>query len=701
MSRRSSGVAGVWAEAQRQQQRQREAQRRAVVQGERQQRAHERDLARMQREQQAAYRQGREADARLRTEELDGQVAALGALLAQGCQAAPFRVAALTRPEQVAPFEPGPLGRPVAMPDPAHYQAQGGWTAGRRAQAQQEAQARYQHDWHAAQAAEAHRVRQLAEYRAQYDAWAAQQLAEVRAHNAGLAQLVDALRGGDPGAAVDYFTAALYASGAWPEGFPRQVAAAFDRGARQLVLDWELPGIEVVPEVKSVRYVASSDQEKETARPVTQRRALYRDALAQCVLLVLRDLFAADEYGVLESVVLNGFVDDVDPATGRRAEIFLASVSVARATFAQLNLGQVSAVECLVEAVRGQLSARPDQRAAIRPGRRPADVGTGVVSHGGGGEPDLFTMDPIEFEGLVAELFRARGMQALTTQRSNDGGVDVEALDPDPISGGRIIVQVKRYRNTVPPAAVRDLYGTVQAAGANKGVLVTTSGFGPGSYGFAEGKPLTLVSGGELVELLHQHGLRGRLGEGGAPGPAPAPASAPTSAPGPGPAAGGSEDFNLLGMTWAGSVALDVCALVCRGGRVLGEEHFVFFNNPENPGSSVRMVPGVGGDRAAVRVVFDALPEEADRLVLVAAVDPEVNPGRDLAGFTDAAICLRDRAGRELDRLPVSDGRVGETALVLGAFRRRGGGDWDFVAGGAGYRGGLADLLAPFGLTTT
>ncbi|MEU9101170.1 restriction endonuclease [Streptomyces sp. NPDC048361] len=702
MSRRSSGLAGVWAEAQRQQQRQREAQQRAVVQEQRQQRAYERDAARAQREQQAAYRQGREADARLRTEELESQVAALGALLAAGCRAAPFRVAALTRPEEVAPFEPGQLAQPVRMPDPAQYQAQGGWGAGRRAQAQQEAQARYRHDWAAAQAAEAQRVRQLAEYRGQYDTWAAGRLAEVRTHNAGLAQLVDALRAGDPGAAVDYFSAALYASGAWPEGFPRQVTAAFDRGARQLVLDWELPGLEVVPEAKSVRYVASSDSEKETARPVTQRRALYRDALAQCVLLVLRVLFAADEFGVLESVVVNGFVDDVDPATGRRAEIFLASVSVEREAYAPLNLGQVSAVDCLVEALRGQLSARPDQRAAVRPGRRPADVGTGVVSHGGGGEPDLFTMDPIEFEGLVAELFRARGMQALTTQRSNDGGVDVEALDPDPISGGRIIVQVKRYRNTVPPTAVRDLYGTVQGAGANKGVLVTTSGFGPGSYGFAEGKPLTLVSGAELVDLLHQHGLRGRLGAAGeAEGVAGVPAQRAASAgPEPGGAggAGGADGFNVLGMTWAGAVALDVCALVCRGARVLAEEHFVFFNNPENPGGSVRMVPGVGGDRAAVRVVFDGLPESADRLVLVAAVDPEVNPDQDLAGFTDAAICLRDAEGAELDRLPVADGRPGETALVLGSFRRRAGGDWDFVAGGKGYRGGLRELVGEYGV---
>lgn len=515
MSRRSSGLVGVWAEAQRQQQRQQEAQHRASVQQqrqrERQQREYERDAARIHREQRAAYRQSREADARQRSQELDARVEALTGLLAAGCAEPPFRTAALLREERVEPFAPGALAQPVPMPDPARYQAQGGWRRG-------QAQAAYQRDWDAAQLAENDRRRRLADYRARYESWAQDQLAEVRTHNAGVADLVRGMRAGEPDAVVEYFSAALYAASAWPEGFPRQLSCAYDRGARQLVLDWELPALDVVPAAKSVRYVASTDEERESARPVSQRRALYRDALAQSVLLVVRDLFVADESGVLESVAFNGFVDDVDPATGRRAEIFLATVTVDRPSFQALNLAQVSAVDCLTEALRGQLSARPDQRAAVRPARRPEDVGSGVLSHGtdaSSAEPDLFAMDPIAFESLVAELFRARGMGAVTTQRSNDGGVDVEAVDPDPISGGRIIVQVKRYRNTVPPTAVRDLYGTVQGAGANKGVLVTTSGFGPGSYAFAQGKPLTLVSGPELVELLHACGLRGRLGERG------------------------------------------------------------------------------------------------------------------------------------------------------------------------------------------
>lgn len=157
-------------------------------------------------------------------------------------------------------------------------------------------------------------------------------------------------------------------------------------------------------------------------------------------------------------------------------------------------------------------------------------------------------------------------------------------------------------------------------------------------------------------------------------------------------------DHNVLGMSWSGSVALDVCALVCEGSRVLSDEHFVFFNNPRTPDGAVRTVPGAGADRAALRVAFEALPGRADRLVLAAAVDPVAGPQADLTGFTDARIRLSDASGAELGTLEVSDGRSGETALVLGSFRRRQGGDWQFVLGGKGYPGGLEALVQDHGI---
>jgi hypothetical protein len=54
-------------------------------------------------------------------------------------------------------------------------------------------------------------------------------------------------------------------------------------------------------------------------------------------------------------------------------------------------------------------------------------------------------------------------------------------------------------------SAVRDLFGSVHNEGASKGILVTTSGFGRGSFDFAKDKPLELLSGSNLLYLLKVH----------------------------------------------------------------------------------------------------------------------------------------------------------------------------------------------------
>ena len=41
--------------------------------------------------------------------------------------------------------------------------------------------------------------------------------------------------------------------------------------------------------------------------------------------------------------------------------------------------------------------------------------------------------------------------------------------------------------------------------GANKGILVTTSGYGNAAFEFANGKPLELLSGSNLLHMLMEH----------------------------------------------------------------------------------------------------------------------------------------------------------------------------------------------------
>lgn len=99
------------------------------------------------------------------------------------------------------------------------------------------------------------------------------------------------------------------------------------------------------------------------------------------------------------------------------------------------------------------------------------------------------------------------------TRASRDGGVDAIAFDPDPIRGGKIVIQAKRYSNAVKVSAVRDLYGTVVTA-----MNVLLKGFWSRQPTMDQmhmilqkKKAITLLSGGNLLHLLAKHGHTARI----------------------------------------------------------------------------------------------------------------------------------------------------------------------------------------------
>jgi restriction system protein len=132
-----------------------------------------------------------------------------------------------------------------------------------------------------------------------------------------------------------------------------------------------------------------------------------------------------------------------------------------------------------------------------------------------GSETNLAAMDWQDFEHLIRELFErefaGRGAEVKVTQASRDRGVDAIVFDPDPIHGGKYVIQAKRYTNTVDVSAVRDLCAGVKKEGASRGILVTTSAYGADAYAFANNEPVTLLNGAELLGLLRKHGYSFRI----------------------------------------------------------------------------------------------------------------------------------------------------------------------------------------------
>jgi Restriction endonuclease len=122
---------------------------------------------------------------------------------------------------------------------------------------------------------------------------------------------------------------------------------------------------------------------------------------------------------------------------------------------------------------------------------------------------DLDQMDPFDFEHLIGQLLSNMGLTVEVTKKSSDQGIDIIAASHDPITGGRYIVQCKRYapQNKVGEPEVRDLFGVVSSERASKGILVTTSSFSKAARDWAEGKPISLIDGKRLSGLLEEHGF--------------------------------------------------------------------------------------------------------------------------------------------------------------------------------------------------
>lgn len=337
-----------------------------------------------------------------------------------------------------------------------------------------------------------------------------------RKHNAAIDSQEAAYKAGDPESIRDYCQLVLHKS-KLPSFMPKNFEIDYDEISKILLVEIQLPGIRDIPCATEYRYVKRTGEISEKSLSQARLSELYDSVVYQQILRTLHELFEADAINKLDAITLNGWVDHLDRASGNKSVSFITSIQVKKNNFENINLSLVDPKECF-RALKGISASRLSNITPIAPiatlnkdDKRFVDSKTVEMNEGA----NLASIPWDEFEHLVRQLFEkefsAFGGEVRVTQASRDGGVDAVIFDPDPIRGGKMIVQAKRYTNVVSVSAVRDLYGTVQHEGATKGILVTTSAFGPDAYDFAKDKPLTLLDGGRLLYLLNKHGYNARI----------------------------------------------------------------------------------------------------------------------------------------------------------------------------------------------
>jgi restriction system protein len=306
----------------------------------------------------------------------------------------------------------------------------------------------------------------------------------------------------------------------YPEGFPaKQCRLSYNPETCELVLEYDLPQYDpIIPAFKGYKYIKTSDKIEGIALSQTDERKmqeLYEEVIAAVALGTLHELFAADHIDTLAIVTFNGMANTVDKATGKDIRPCLVSVQASKEDFLKLNLARVDKKACLKH-LKAQTSPSSKELVPVKPLVDLVTTDSRFVKEANvlsqlDSRLNLLTMSPGDFEHLIANLFTSMGFKTGTTRLSNDGGVDVIAFDERPLMGGKIIIQAKRYRNTVDVESVRALYGVMQDEGATKGILVTTSSFGKASREFVVGKPIELVDGNALLYYLEQQGYKAKI----------------------------------------------------------------------------------------------------------------------------------------------------------------------------------------------
>lgn len=357
----------------------------------------------------------------------------------------------------------------------------------------------------------------LKEFKRNYDNWLKRKRVyqnKVDTHNNFIDLSKTGFQNGEDKAIELYFSN-IISDFCIPEDLKINWNIFYNQETKILVIDYNLPEIDIIPNLKTMRYIASRKEFSETYIKDSDRNKIYHEMTLQTCLRITNDIYICDIFGYVDSIVFNGMHTGINRSTGLEETKCILSLQTQKEEFLKINIQQVEAKACFAK-FKGFSGADISELVPVAPILQfdkndsrfisPVNISDSINGQ------NIAAMNWEDFEHLIRELFEKEfannGAEIKITQASRDGGVDAVMFDPDPIRGGKYIIQAKRYTNVVGVSAVRDLYGTLMNEGAVKGILVTTASYGSDSYEFAKDKPITLIDGSNLLYMLSKHGYK-------------------------------------------------------------------------------------------------------------------------------------------------------------------------------------------------
>ncbi|HOJ44632.1 MAG TPA: restriction endonuclease [Bacilli bacterium] len=120
------------------------------------------------------------------------------------------------------------------------------------------------------------------------------------------------------------------------------------------------------------------------------------------------------------------------------------------------------------------------------------------------------SLDPYKFEKEIGVLFNRLGYRTIVTPKSNDGGIDVIAINEN----GRLAIQCKKYGGKVTVGMVRQLAGSIQVANDKygglfeeqqyNGILISSNGFTEPCFVEARRLKIKLLNSSQVAFLTRK-----------------------------------------------------------------------------------------------------------------------------------------------------------------------------------------------------
>lgn len=291
----------------------------------------------------------------------------------------------------------------------------------------------------------------------------------------------------------------------YPFKFDKCIDTGYCKDSKKLVIDYLLPDMQVVPETKKYEYKKIKDEIKSITMNKKDRNSIYNQIIFSIALNSMNNIFKHDKYNNIDTVVFNGYTKDIDLATGQDINPYIISAMADKSTFSGIDISRIDKLTCIKEIMQGRIDINSDLYMKEIVPMSKCDYLNKTVTNTE--SINLLEIDPFVLEDLVVILFRNMGYDVVETKRTNDGGIDCILNNNDPIMGGKVIGQVKRYKNNIDIPKLREFESVLRNSDAMKGIFISTSNFSTQCEKFAYENNISLIKGSLLVDLFNRNGI--------------------------------------------------------------------------------------------------------------------------------------------------------------------------------------------------